>query len=546
MVVDTDRVCDLEQQIDELQARLREAEQRKQRNRSRSVSSNSSTRTSVVEWTMAARDPFEEQNGDMDLDMDYDAGDEDVFGDATVAQFTCSTPTRARADRSTDAASSFPTPPATSPCELPPSTPSRLRFQQDDVITPMMTSAGTQAQLPDLEKEMQIESLHREMDKLTSSLDTYKNLMERLNERVPRIPSREEEEEEEEREGREDSTMEPRIEHVLCTLSDRTAALTELTSSVTSLGFLGTDATEMLASIASGFRTARLELEYLTPGEITLPLTAHGAEVLDLLLVRLRELARKAKEGDDAVDEYHAIELNLRQQLEARVLAMDDLRDEVKQKQKQLDERSGQVEDLEVGNDRLKGAVTTYIRDIRELERLVEKLEGEAVSKDTTIEQRDAMVADLEERLGTATVRASDLQDELEVAQASRKKHLASVNRRSGEALALRDARVTELREEIDRINEALRDAHYRIRSLRVNADKLEVENDGLRAVVDGMKAELKKAEVLRENRNDGEDQQEEQGGKYLSGGLARRASGKKRRRPDSGLGFLDEEEVDA
>ena len=59
----------------------------------------------------------------------------------------------------------------------------------------------------------------------------------------------------------------------------------------------------MITALSSGFRAARLELEYLTPGEIALPLTSHGAEVLDLLLTRLRELAKKGKENDDAIDE---------------------------------------------------------------------------------------------------------------------------------------------------------------------------------------------------------------------------------------------------
>ena len=531
IVIDTDRVCELEGMVDELQARLRDVQQQRPRQRSRSLS-GSSERTSLFEWTTAARDPYAEWDEDEEMqhesveEHDND-GDDDMFGESSMAQMMCGTPTKIR----TAAESSFMTPPLTSP-QGPPSSPSRFRGQTDGPIAISKASTGVQAELVDAEQQMRIESLQREMDKLTASLDTYKNLMSRLDERVPRIPDEDD-----------SSSLEPRIEHVLRTLSDRTAALTTLTSSVSSLGFLGSDAAEMLASIAAGFRTARLELEYLTPGEITLPLTSHGAEVLDLLLERLRELAKKAKEGDDAVDEYHAIELNLLQQLKGRVEVMDELRAEVQKKKDELAERAGEVDNLTVGNDRLKGAVEGYIRDIRELEKLVETMEAEAAGKDATIGQRDATVADLEERLASVTSRASDLQDELEVAQATRKKQLASVNRRSGDALALRDARVAELRGEIDRINAALRDAHDTIRGLRVGGKKLEEENSGLRAVVDGMRAELEKAEKLRLGETEHGEQQ--QAGSYLAGGSARRIGLKKRRRPDSGLGLVDEDVID-
>lgn len=530
IVPDIDRVNDLEQEIEALQAKLRDAERREERERS-----VSSTRTSVVDWTLAARDPFEElEESLMDARAVDDDGDEDMFGDTTMAQFTCSTPTRVRNSPS-GPETSFPSPPATSPLLPPKTMPSRR------AVTPKNASAGVQAELPDLEKKIQIDSLQREMGRLTSSLDTYKSLIDRLEERVPHVPNEE------------DSTLEPRINNVLHTLSDRTAALTQLTSSISSLGFLGTDAAEMITSIASAFRTARLELEYLTPGEITLPLTASGPDVLDLLLVRLRELSKKAKEGDEAVDEYHAIELNLRQQLHARILAMDDMRAELEKKNDQLEERSGQVDSLQVGNERFKCAMATYDRDIRELERLVEKMESEAANKDatigkkdTTIGEKDTRMADLEERLAAATRRESDLQDELEVAQASRKKHLAAVNKRSGEALALRDARVVELRDEIDRINAALRNAYQTICGLRAGEQRLEAENGGLRAEIDKMRTEMAEAEKLKKEKRESDDEQEGQAGRYLSGGLARRVSGRKRRRPDSGLGFLDEEEIDA
>ena len=296
----------------------------------------------------------------------------------------------------------------------------------------------------------------------------------------------------------------------------------------------------MLTTLATAFRSARLELEYLTPGEITLPLTSHGAEVLDLLLVRLRELAHKVKEGDDAIDEYHSIELNLRQQLDARVSVMDGIKSDLALAQSQLSQKSSQITDLAVGNDRLKGAVDGYIRDITELERLIEKLDSESQNKDIALTERDATITDLEARVLAATQRATDLQDELEVAQASRKNQLASVNKRSGQALALRDARVIELRDEIDRVNGSLREAHETIRKLRIREAKLGKAN-----VILGQEITVLKETMagMEKQADDGAAEGEKK--RMLDGGLARRVSKRGKRRYDSGLGLLDEDEVD-
>ncbi|KAG9251057.1 uncharacterized protein F5Z01DRAFT_664502 [Emericellopsis atlantica] len=505
IIVDTSRVWDLERQVDDLERELKQAQDQEQ--------------TVVLDWTMAARDSFEEHDED-----------EDMFGNETVAQLACSTPSRR-------ARASFPTPPATSPMAFAPDTPATVsRFRHAPTVQRAPSHVGVQASMPDPElaaRAEEVDSLKREVGKLTGTLDSYKTVVGRLNRRLLEDPS-----------GENVSvssldTIEAQVNNILQTLSDRTAALTELKSNIATLGFPGQNASEMLTTLSAAFRSARLELEYLTPGEITLPLSCHGAEVLDLILDQLRALAHKVKESDEAVDEYHAIELSLRQQLDARVTAMDDLRNEITTK-------DNKIRDLDIGNDRLKGAVDKYIRDISELERLIERMESDANEANSTHLARQEMVKSLEVQLKETTQRATELQDELEVSQASHQKHLSAVNRRSGQALALRDARVAELRMEIDSVNASLRQAHERIKDLRVERDTAEAENDSLRGVVENMKAELQRVmrmseDLTSEKGDDGPDIP----GKMMSGKLARRSSGRKRRRYDSGLGFLDEDEVD-
>ncbi|KFA70598.1 hypothetical protein S40285_04700 [Stachybotrys chlorohalonatus IBT 40285] len=529
VVIDTERIWDLEQQVEDLKDELK---------RKNFAMEEEGQQTRNYDWTVAARDPFA-------ADEYMDLGD-DEFGETTVAQLIHGTPTRNRAS------ASFPTPPATSPTV--PSSPFSKHFPPPRP-TPQ-THAGVQAELPDLEKQQlqeELMSLHLEMSKLTATLNSYKSLTGRVAARLSTddsspLPA---------------DALEQQVESLLQTMSDRTAALSQLASSIAALGFPGDDAGDMLAALTKGFRAARLELEYLTPGEIALPLSSHGAAVLDLLLTRLRDMARRAKEDEASIDEYHSLEQSLRKQLDARVSVMDGLKAEMGKAEALMQEKNEHIRSLQTGNDRLKGAVDGYVRDIRELEKLVERLEGEGRDAGATLDAhreshrqallaRDNSVAELEVQLAVAVKRTGALQSEIRSLQGSR----AKVNQQHGAALALRDARVMELRLEVDRINTSLRGAHDTICALRVENGSLRGQMEDERAkaakAIDEMKEELQRALQVGQQfldtpgaKKPGEEQEPGQGG-YLAGELARRRSKKGLARGrDSGLALLDEDEVD-
>ncbi|KAH6670954.1 hypothetical protein F5X68DRAFT_215547 [Plectosphaerella plurivora] len=557
IVLDTDRIWELERQVDELRDQLD----------NRTID-NSRT----IEWTLAARDPYADDFMDT-------ADDADDFGEATCAELVCGTPSRTRA--------SFPSPPLTSPAR--PSTPSyRRQFMPQ---TPAFHHTGVQADLPDPDKqrlEDELASLQLEVAKLTATLDSYSSMKDRLSERLASFTPPQARQSLSDLENPH-QPLEDKLERLFQSLSDKTAAMLELTSRLSALGFPGNDGSEMLASLASGFRTARLELEYLTPGEIELPLSSHGAEVLDLILTRLRDLAKKAIEDESSIDEYHALELSLRQQLGSRVAAMDTLSADLSRTQNLLSQRDGHIKELEVSIDRLKGATSGYVREISELESLVGRMEGEhrdtLAAKDARIESdrriietRNESIASLEAKLAEAVTQTEALLKEMDEMEAAKVKDIARINSRAGGALALRDARVAELRFEIDRVNASLRGAHETIKDLRVEKASLERnladEKTRAKAVIDSMKEELERVvsssrEMLstptRAVADDSvystarKDLDEGLGGRLsspltggvsvrrgslLAGDLARKSSTKrKRRRYDSGLGFLDEDE---
>lgn len=465
--------------------------------------------TTRVDWAMQVRDPFSGDYSDMELDADDDDDDDHHFGDKTLAELACSTPSR----RSSNIRNSFPTPPSTSP-HLGPITPSRRH-----PVTPTSQAAAVQTSFTAAEREEledELASLQLEIAKLTGTLETYESMTSRLSEKLsPWAP----------KDGSAAALImdsrspavrvEAQLNNLLQALSDRTAVLEGLDASLGELGFPGGDASEVVLSLSSAFRTARLELEYLTPGEIALPLTAAGAAVLDLLLTRLRELAKRTLECEDAIDEYHVLEHSLRKQLSARAEAMDAAKAERDALADEAGKKDARIKELEVGVQRLKGAVKSYTRDVSELEGLVQRLEGDldTATKDLQVvreqneadaeewadaaKEKDFAITMLEEKLGLALEQTSELKDQLEELRAKHKEEVFSMSQRHGVDLVMRDSRVSELRLEVDRVNEALREAHETVQGLRVEngalGDRLDSEKAKAKAAIDTMRNELER-----------------------------------------------------
>ncbi|KAH7029215.1 uncharacterized protein B0I36DRAFT_245264 [Microdochium trichocladiopsis] len=511
------------------------------------------------DWTMSARDPFSDEYTDMDIDVDDTHLEDSAFGDSTMVDLVCSTPSRRhRATTTTSGAmgvslpaGSFPTPPCTSPTI--PATPCSVRQTRPlhVPVTPSShASASVQASLPDPDAvavKAELESLRLELGKLTDTLESQAALQTRITEKVSsglaeHAPKIHEDGQSSNLAGhvqQDNAGVESQLDKLLQVLSDRTAALHDLNSSLASLGFPGNDASEIITSLTASLRAARLELEYLTPGELSLPLTSHGAEVLDLVLSALRDLARREQEHEQTIDEYHALELSLRQQLSARVGVMDALRVQLKDSEASLAGRDDKISDLEVGIDRLKGAAEGYRRDIAELEALVQRMEGDmAAAADAAEIACNLALAELGAKLAAVIDQTETFDAELSSLHESKSREIRALNRSHGENLAVRDARVAELRREIDSINASLRRAYGTIQGLRVEnialGKQVEAEKTRARVAIDEMKAEMRHAVKM----SSGFLATPKRGGSTPA--LAKPA--KRPRRYDSGVGLNEDE----
>jgi hypothetical protein len=533
-------------------------------------------------WTLAAKDPFDFGDDDGHMITNYD----DDFRESMVNDEMITTPTRLN--------TSFPSPPSTMP-----NTPCK---------SVSSISAGIQASLPvpDPENEIlksQLQSLQSEVSKLTAAITFKEDHQSRLGEKLSEfIPTNQ---------SHDHTTLDSALDTVLTQLAisqahalERNNAFSALTTEISSLGFPSSGPEEVLETIAKQFRQARLDLEYLTPGEVV-----EGFEndkLLEMLVSRIKVLLEKVKERDDTIDEYHEQEILLRQQLSSRVDAMDGLKKELYLASTVVRDLREEIQDKETSNERLQAALEGYRDEVSGLEKLIERMErdgrdneqqlrsevqeaeerlqDEVLKHDTTradSEGKEMMMVELERRLSAALQAIAELEQQLTTLSSSNETALAekdaTVNQlkasslqremEHGNALALRDARVSELRDEISRVNDAIKTAHSTIVSLRKENIELEAQVHGEKTrrefVVKSMREQLNRLEtglngdvsVRGPARGQGRSKSvgaevapeataQTQGGvrrgRFLDGDLARRGS-KKRRRYDSGLGFLEE-----
>ncbi|TVY21492.1 hypothetical protein LARI1_G002280, partial [Lachnellula arida] len=446
--------------------------------------------TEDPDWTMAARDPFDFDDDDDNMIMNYD----DDFHDNTEME---TTPTRLN--------TSFPSPPSTIP-----NTPCKS------------VSSGTQACFPiaDPEKEAlqtQLESLNSEISKLTSTIafkdDNQSRLTEKLSEFIPVNDSHDH------------TSVDVALDSVLTQLAiaqshalEKENAFSALAAEITGLGFPSSGPEEALELIATQFRQARLDLEYLTPGEVIEGFENH--KLLEMLVSRIKVLLEKVKTQDASIDEYHDQEISLRQQLNTRVNVTDSLQKELYLANNVVGGLREEIEEKEVGNQRLQSALEGYRAEVKGLESLIERVENEGRSNEAQLrgevnnmqerlqhemlkhdttrasdEGKDMIIMELERRLAAALESASEVQSQLTALSTIKDTQICTKDnmieqlnssslereREHGDALALRDARVSELREEVERINNALKTAHATILELRN-------QNKGLEAQVSGEK----------------------------------------------------------
>ncbi|KAI9834627.1 MAG: hypothetical protein M1826_000029 [Phylliscum demangeonii] len=176
---------------------------------------------------------------------------------------------------------------------------------------------------------------------------------------------------------------------------DADIRLSKITTEVGGLGFDGANAEEMLRTIKNHFWQARLELEYLQPGENVGGFETAG--LLSMLLDRVRSLLQEIKDGKEEEDNQRRIADLLRREVSneyARAKSADA----------KARETAAELEERERSSRKLQDALEGYRKEVKSLEELVNRLEVEHHAALThSHREMDEAVADLEGKLEAET-----------------------------------------------------------------------------------------------------------------------------------------------
>lgn len=591
-----DKVRDLESHISALQTELNRRE--------------ASPMHDETDWTLAARDPFHDYNDDHDDHDDDDDDhipqyDNDFDNTTNMNDIITSTPTRRE----------FLSPPSTLQ-----NTPNMSSGSFHNISS---HATSTQADLDDPEKER----LEKQVAVLQSDLNRLLTALKKTTEHHGQLTSKLSQFMPSEDHASEASKLNTALDTLLTHLANSQtshnktkATLDTLRAEIGKLGFSPTSSAEqILAMIALQFRQARLDLEYMTPGEI--PDGFENQTLLRLLVERIRVLLEQLKERDADADQHREQERALQQQLDAQIGSMDVVQQDLANAKTEIQDLNSELSWQASSNEKLKKALEGYRLEVKGLEDLVgrmetdhsgaeaqlkrdlesavrraEGLEAEVESYEAekhvsraVTERRELLLEEFKNKLNFALQTIESLKAEMKKLV---EKHRAAIDQLHDDRLRETDAlmllaqqrgdemqedyladvaaaqRVEEMSEKFNGLRQALGAAHATIETLEHQKAELEArirdERGRANGVVMVMREQLKNALKVGMGFLESEDDlshvsaERSESGKLLGGESARRRgsgdvsamaapgvkNGKaKKRRYDSGLGFLEEDD---
>ena len=248
-------------------------------------------------------------------------------------------------------------------------------------------------------------------------------------------------------------------------LRDQTPALQTVSEAATQVALFSPTHTET-------FRSARISLEYLFPGEIALGLVPEDPKpLLDVMLDRMRTLKAQAFAAEGSLKSTEIQETNLRNQFNA-VLAQldrariyaDDLSKRHSNEKARADNAQARVQMLETSLQNTSSKATDMAKDIDEKERSIEKLQEALESYRAEVSKLETLITRTEGEQKTAT---SQLRSEMDEAVADLGCHVAAETRGRREAeqeVQERNVRIKELNVRLQELQNAVNEKQRVIR----------------------------------------------------------------------------------
>ena len=248
-------------------------------------------------------------------------------------------------------------------------------------------------------------------------------------------------------------------------LRDQTPVLQTVSEAATQVALFSPTHTET-------FRSARISLEYLFPGEIALGLVPEDPKpLLDVMLDRMRTLKAQAFAAEGSLKATEIQETNLRNQFNA-VLAQldrariyaDDLSKRHSNEKARADSAQARVQMLETSLQNTSSKATDMAKDIDEKERSIGKLQEALESYRVEVSKLETLITRTEGEQKTAT---SQLRSEMDEAVADLGCHVAAETRGRREAeqeVQERNVRIKELNVRLQELQNAVNEKQRAIR----------------------------------------------------------------------------------
>lgn len=293
--------------------------------------------------------------------------------------------------------------------------------------------------------------------------------------------------------------------------SDVTQALDGINQECSTLGFSGTSAEDVISDMKSHFRSARLELERIIPGETPNGLE-DGKATLGALVKRIKSLAKDLR----AERKHHYGSLgrekalrgqfdNLLHRYEAAASKIGNLEDSISSSagdmlhtRIRMQELENEHQEKNIGIERLNAALDKYHEDVKSLEELVGRLEDEnraardehaqqisdlekqvarerkqRLETETAASEYESRIRQLEETVEHNRIRACDLMAEAESLEKEYEEALEALEQHSSKQLQ-------QYEEDNGTLNVRISDLTTSLEETRSEAQRLRHMNQGL------------------------------------------------------------------
>jgi chromosome segregation ATPase len=301
------------------------------------------------------------------------------------------------------------------------------------------------------------------------------------------------------------------LKSALARANDATQTLEGINQECSTLGFSGTSADDVISDIKSHFRSARLELERIVPGETPNGLE-DGKATLGALVKRVKSLAKdlraERKQHYGSLGREKALRGqfdNLLHRYEAAANKISNLEDSIASSagdmlhtRMRMQELENEHQEKNIGLDRLNAALEKYHEDVKSLEELVGRLEDEnLVAKDehaqqiselekqvareqrqraaveTSASEYESRIRQLEGIVEQNRIRACDLMAEVSTLEKEHEQALEALQQKTSKQLE-------QYEEDIGMLNVRISDLSTSLEETRSEAQRLRHMNEGL------------------------------------------------------------------